>query len=144
MMKRILLIMLFAAFALSAAAQERRKSPIPEADRDLICNLSRIMSMPQGVHKIYNGKGNTVFDVLYTIRCKKNEWTVYKGGTQSVFDALYTVTLSDGGTHTYKIYKGGTKSVFDILYSIEYERDRIKIYKGDSFGVHLLYSYERE
>ncbi len=102
------------------------------------------MNLPEGTHKIYNGKGNTVFDVLYTIRCKKDEWTVYKGGTTSVFDALYTITLSDKGSYTYRIYKGGTKSVFDILYSIEYGRDGMKIYKGDSFSVNLLYSYTRD
>ncbi len=82
--------------------------------------------------------------MLYTIRCKKDEWTVYKGGTTSVFDALYTITLSDKGSYTYRIYKGGTKSVFDILYSIEYGRDGMKIYKGDSFSVNLLYSYARD
>lgn len=143
-MKKILILAATALLATTALAQDWRKLPIPEKDRDLICNLSRIMAMPQGTHKIYNGKGNTVFDVLYTIRCRKNEWTVYKGGTQSVFDALYTITVSDEGKHTYKLYKGGSKSMFDILYSIEYGRDGIRIYKGDSFGTNLIYSYERE
>jgi len=142
-MKKLLISILSLVWAVSLSAQEWRKLPIPEADRDLICNLVRIMNMPQGTHKIYNGKGNTVFDVIYTIRCKKDEWTVYEGGTASVFDALYTITLSDKGAYTYRIYKGGTKSVFDILYSIEYGRDGMKIYKGDSLGVNLLYSYTR-
>ncbi len=143
-MKKILFLIVSLVLAISVSAQNWRKLPIPEADRDLICNLVRIMNLPEGTHKIYNGKGNTVFDVLYTIRCKKDEWTVYKGGTTSVFDALYTITLSDKGSYTYRIYKGGTKSVFDILYSIEYGRDGMKIYKGDSFSVNLLYSYTRD
>ncbi len=94
-MKKFLFLIVSLVLAISVSAQNWRKLPIPEADRDLICNLVRIMNLPEGTHKIYNGKGNTVFDVLYTIRCKKDEWTVYKGGTTSVFDALYTITLSD-------------------------------------------------
>ena len=100
------------------------------------------MNMPEGTHRIYNGKGSTIFDVVYTIRCRKGEWVVYNGGMESVFDALYTVTADGKGTYT--IYKGGMKSVFDILYRLEYTDRGMKLYKGDSFSVNPIYTYERD
>lgn len=140
--RRILLSVIFVVSAAVAAAQDWGRLPIPKADRELIYNVVKIMNMPEGTHRIYNGKGSTIFDVVYTIRCRKGEWVVYNGGMESVFDALYTVTADGKGTYT--IYKGGMKSVFDILYRLEYTDRGMKLYKGDSFSVNPIYTYERD
>lgn len=147
-MKNFIVSCLFVLVTVLGYAQDWGRLPIPEADRELLWNLERVMRMPEGTHKIYNGEGNTSFDVLYTIRCKKNEWVIYQGGMESTFDALYTVTLSSStfssaGQRIYKIYKGGMKSSFDILYTMEYSDRGLKVYKGDTFHSNLIYSYQR-
>lgn len=138
----VVLPLVLAVTAATAEAQDWGRLPVPKADRELIYNVVMIMNMPEGVHRIYNGKGSTVFDVVYTIRCRKNEWVVYEGGMESMLDALYTITSDGKGTCT--IYKGGMKCRFDILYMVEYTDRGMKLYKGDSFGVNPIYTYERD
>ena len=139
---RLVMSLMFTVAAITLSAQEWGRLPIPKADRELIYNVVRIMNMPEGKHCIYNGKGNTMFDVVYTIRCRKNEWVVYEGGMESMLDALYTITSDGKGTYT--IYKGGMKTMFDILYRMEYTDRGMKLYKGDSFSVNPIYTYERD
>lgn len=115
------------------------RSVMPSFDRELFGNLIGIMRLPKGTHKIYNGTGSTMFDVLYTIEVTDDKRTVYKGGMKSVFDILYSIERSG---NIYRIYKGGT-SRFDVIYTIEKDRDGFKVYKGDSRFWGLLYSYEK-
>lgn len=139
-MRNILLIILFSLSAITLSAQDNKQG-IPDADKELLSNIHRIMLLPEGTHKIYNGTGNTVFDVLYTIEISKNKWVVYKGGTQNYFDIIYSVEHSDG---KYKIYKGSSDSVFNVIYTIKETGKGFEIYKGDSVAPYdLLYSYER-
>ncbi len=122
--------------------QAQEHDLIPSPDRDLFARISRIIHLPQGTHKIYNGKGSSVFDVLYTIVAAPASWTVYKGGTKSVFDILYSVKRSG---NNYLIYKGSSDSSFNILYTIKLTGRGYEIYKGNStFSFDLLYSYERD
>lgn len=138
-MKRTILIvlLLFAGWTTSA---QSGLGVIPDGDRELLANLGRIMMMPQGTHKIYNGRGSGVFDVLYTIDVTDDTWKVYTGGTKSMFDVLYTVVRSSEG---YKVYKGDSNSMFNIIYTVKNTRDGIEVYKGDStFSSDLIYTYE--
>lgn len=139
--RRMLWVPLMLLAAWTAAAQDWM-GMIPEADRELLTNLGQVMYLPQGTHKIYNGQGNTVFDVLYTIDVADGTWKVYKGGTKSTFDALYSIVRDTEG---YKVYKGDSNSMFNILYMLKTTPDRIEVYKGGDSGVFpkLLYSYER-
>ena len=100
-MKKYILLALLPLCGFAASAQDGGES-IPARDKELFGYIYSIMQMPNGTHKIYNGKGTSVFDVLYTIEADDNKWVVYKGGTKSYFDILYTVERSSDG---YKIYK---------------------------------------
>lgn len=138
-MKKYLLLALFPLFGLAASAQDNGENT-PTGDKELFGYIHSIMRMPNGTHKIYNGKGTSVFDVQYTIEADDNKWVVYKGGTKSYFDILYTVERSSDGC---KIYKGSSNSVFNILYTIKRTDKGFKVYKGNSF-FDLIYSYERD
>ncbi len=138
-MKKYLLFVLLPLFGLAASAQDNGES-VPTGDKELFGYIHSIMQTPNGTHKIYNGRGTSVFDVLYTIEADDNKWTIYKGGTQSYFDILYTVERSDDGC---KIYKGSPSSVFNILYTIKRTDKGFNVYKGSSL-FDLIYSYERD
>lgn len=139
-MRRFILFMAVAIlFPFTGMAQHGREHGIPEHDKELLYNVSRIMQMPEGTHKLYNGRGSSVFDVLYTIKVTDTKWTVYKGGTESVFDILYSVERKSDG---YKIYKGDSDSVFNIIYTVRETRDGFEVYKGDSV-FDMVYSYRR-
>ncbi len=94
-----MLMMLFAGWTVCA---QGGLSAIPDADEELLGNLGRLMYLPQGTHKIYNGRGNSLFDVRYTIEVTADTWKVYKGGSQSMFDVCYTVVRSGGRSMTDK------------------------------------------
>lgn len=138
-MKKYFFLILFPLFGLAASAQENGENT-PARDKELFGYIHSIIQMPSGTHKIYNGKGTSVFDVLYTIEADDNKWTVYKGGTKSYFDILYTVERSSDGC---KIYQGSSNSVFNILYTIKRTDKGFKVYKGNSL-FDLIYSYQRD
>ena len=75
----VVLPLVLAVTAATAAAQDWGRLPVPKADRELIYNVVTIMNMPEGVHRIYNGKGSTMFDVVYTIRCRKKRMGGIRG-----------------------------------------------------------------
>lgn len=111
---------------------------IPDKDKELLNNLYHIMHIPNGTHKIYNGHGSSIFDVLYTIDVSKDKWIVYKGGIQSSFDMLYSLTFSN---ETYKVHKGDPMSFLNIIYMVKITDVGMDVYKGDS-SFNQIYSYK--
>lgn len=139
-MKTRLFVLSVVLLMLAIPATGRASSEIPDKDQELFMRLYRIMQLPKGTHKIYNGQGNTTFDVLYTIQVGENRRIVYKGGTKSVFDILYSIERSG---KVYRIHQGDPDSVFNILYTIKLTGKGFEIYKGDS-NFNLIYTYERD
>lgn len=117
----------------------RDEKSISRMDRELRGYLNHIMRLPEGTHKIYNGQGSTVFDVLYTIEISDNKRVIYKGGTKSSFDILFAIEHTG---NLCKIYKG-SNSPFNIIYTIETSDNGFKVYKGNTSAFGMLYSYER-
>lgn len=138
-MKKAILYLFFLLFSIPSFAQEGL-GLIPDKDKELLNNLYHIMHMPNGTHKIYNGRGSSVFDVLYTIKVSEDKWIVYKGGTESSFDILYSVTYSND---TYRVHKGDPMSLLNVIYKVKVTDAGMDVYKGDS-SFDLIYSYRRE
>lgn len=138
-MKKVIIYLLFLLFSVTTFAQNGLNL-IPDKDKGLLSNLYHIMHLPGGTHKIYNGQGNSVFDVLYTIEVSKDKWIVYEGGTKGLLNMLYSVVFSD---NTYRVHKGDPMSLLNIIYKVKLTDDGIEVYKGDS-SFDIIYSYERE